>query len=193
MEYQPSFVDQLDVDYISHHGILGQRWGVRRYQNTDGSLTPAGIIRYHRNKSLVNKHIRDIDDTLANNRSLLESDERELRSLEKNRNRTIDDLTRSGSDRKTVTTLMDVYIDDKRRWVQMGRELVESSKIAKKKYSEIDFSAQSYEKTKKMVDDIILEHGMQNVDILMSYAESKEYQRYLDYGGEKKNIGINNS
>lgn len=29
-------------EVISHHGILGQKWGIRRYQNPDGSLTPAG-------------------------------------------------------------------------------------------------------------------------------------------------------
>lgn len=29
-------------DYLEHHGIKGQRWGIRRYQNMDGSLKPAG-------------------------------------------------------------------------------------------------------------------------------------------------------
>ena len=33
-------------DELYHHGIKGQRWGVRRYQNPDGSLTPEGVRRY---------------------------------------------------------------------------------------------------------------------------------------------------
>lgn len=31
-----------------HHGIKGMKWGVRRYQNADGSLTPEGQKRYDR-------------------------------------------------------------------------------------------------------------------------------------------------
>lgn len=31
---------------LYHHGIRGQKWGVRRYQNSDGSLTPEGKKRY---------------------------------------------------------------------------------------------------------------------------------------------------
>ena len=32
--------------YLEHHGIKGQKWGQRRYQNEDGSLTSEGISRY---------------------------------------------------------------------------------------------------------------------------------------------------
>lgn len=32
----------METEYLAHHGILGQKWGVRRYQNPDGSLTPRG-------------------------------------------------------------------------------------------------------------------------------------------------------
>lgn len=35
-------------DYLSHHGIKGQKWGVRRFQNEDGSLTEAGKKRYYK-------------------------------------------------------------------------------------------------------------------------------------------------
>ena len=45
---------------LYHHGILGQKWGVRRYQNEDGSLTPAGEKRYIKNtKKLEKQRVKD--------------------------------------------------------------------------------------------------------------------------------------
>lgn len=33
-------------DYLMHYGIEGQKWGVRRFQNADGTLTEEGKLRY---------------------------------------------------------------------------------------------------------------------------------------------------
>lgn len=35
----------MQSDYLEHHGILGQKWGVRRFQRPDGTRTPAGKKR----------------------------------------------------------------------------------------------------------------------------------------------------
>lgn len=31
---------------LAHHGILGMKWGIRRYRNADGTLTEEGKMRY---------------------------------------------------------------------------------------------------------------------------------------------------
>lgn len=41
MSYEIVFTDEL-----YHHGIKGQKWGFRRWQNDDGTLTSAGKVRY---------------------------------------------------------------------------------------------------------------------------------------------------
>lgn len=42
--------DHIYNDELAHRGIKGQKWGVRRFQNEDGSLTPEGEKRYSRLK-----------------------------------------------------------------------------------------------------------------------------------------------
>lgn len=41
----------MEYEYeLYHHGVKGMKWGVRRYQNSDGSLTSAGKKRYDRDQ-----------------------------------------------------------------------------------------------------------------------------------------------
>lgn len=53
---------------LYHHGIKGQRWGIRRYQKKDGSLTPAGKKRYYDTPEL-NKQKREMQSAKSANRS----------------------------------------------------------------------------------------------------------------------------
>lgn len=42
---------------LYHHGIKGQRWGIRRYQNPDGSLTEAGKKRYNTVQNAAKEYV----------------------------------------------------------------------------------------------------------------------------------------
>lgn len=42
---------------LYHHGIRGQKWGVRKYQNIDGTYTEEGKKRYSSNKKSIAKKI----------------------------------------------------------------------------------------------------------------------------------------
>jgi len=45
-----------------HYGILGQKWGVRRYQNPDGSLTAAGKKRYDKHVKIMQEEGKEVEN-----------------------------------------------------------------------------------------------------------------------------------
>ena len=58
----------MNNSYLVHHGILGQKWGVRRYQNEDGTLTAEGKARLSSEYRKAHKKL--LDDMDANATSM---------------------------------------------------------------------------------------------------------------------------
>lgn len=54
---------------LQHHGILGQKWGVRRFQNYDGTYTQRGLKRYHESESKYNSAKSNYQSTKADYKS----------------------------------------------------------------------------------------------------------------------------
>lgn len=71
--------------YLEHHGILGQRWGVRRFQNADGSLTKAGQKRYGEEGSRTAKQtqnrLNDLEKAIAYNERSKKVSEKKAQKL----------------------------------------------------------------------------------------------------------------
>lgn len=91
----------MDYTSLNHAGIKGMRWGIRRYQNSDGTLTDAGKKRYSKNKTpksedylrakaLKKKRLSQLSNSELkelNNRMQLESQYRNLKKQNVNAGR----------------------------------------------------------------------------------------------------------
>lgn len=80
---------------LYHHGIKGQKHGVRRYQNEDGSLTPAGRLRYgvgeKQNRAFTSDEMAGMEKTRKDRIKYNKLQNRELRKISRGRTSALSD------------------------------------------------------------------------------------------------------
>lgn len=148
-----------DTDSLTHYGIRGQKWGVRRYQNKDGSLTEAGKKRMYKEqfdsegkdtgekKKYVADANRWVNEVMTNARNVANDASSAARNV-----KNISDTASRRSVEKRKSQMDLNTMSDKEMRDKINRELLE------RQYRDV-FTPKNTSKGKEYLDTV-LEYGI---------------------------------
>lgn len=159
----------MKIDELYHHGIKGMKWGVRRYQNKDGSLTEEGKVRVQaRNNSIRN---RPYTDDVNNIVKTLSTKEKKLLGAELDKDwieKEYENETLANKGKTFVTKVGDTPISFIEIWTNGGK----TGQIAiatrnEEQYRGKGYASKEVEKAIKWAD----RYGKYTIDELEWWAE----------------------
>ena len=190
-------MNELEQNYLEHHGILGQKWGIRRYQNPDGSLTAAGRKRYgigeEKAKELIKlekENPSEFNTALSRIDAVREFEKRNPESkelLNANRNKAVVgariNMEANAAARKAVggqewfTLVQRNDREAMAKYLDAGKKYAESevaTKEMKKALERLDKAERAYEKKgREFIEDLLGEYGKMESENPMSLKYDK--------------------
>lgn len=149
-------LDKITYDEIKHHGIKGQKWGVRKYQNKDGSLTDAGKKRYGTKENFEKQYPEDVKRNVKatkktvgavekaatakqqNNERAKEEKKREIKA---DREKQIREDAYKMSDKELRDVVNRLNMEERYTQVMRDREVIEVGKSKTEKFMDFTVTA----------------------------------------------------
>lgn len=171
------------ADELCHHGIKGQRWGIRRFQNKDGSLTNAGKKRRRINYDAEAKQMSDDELRSKVNRLNLEKRYMNLSSSRSKSSKILDAINKTASAGNNVGKIAkDSYtLSDKDspdvKLTSQGLNLVSKSASTAKKINDAVVNKKNADKSRKYLStmtDEELKNVVNRMDLEQQYSSLKK-------------------
>ena len=165
--------DLLLEDYLAHSGIKGQKWGIRRYQNEDGSLTEEGKRRYLKGynesekktdtiktkiKTLDKKNFKsekEYEEALKKLKQERKESKAKTKSIEKNRDHYFDEEKWKQDIEKQYGNQKTILLEGKNITDTIANRL--GPKTYSKKINNHDYSKMSDDELRKKINRMSLE------------------------------------
>lgn len=142
--------------WLAHHGIKGQKWGIRRYQDANGQLTASGKERYiadktknvkdaGKRKEIAEKLGKKYDVTAAKQtyKETKTSVNRRMRETAKTYDKANREAYKNTAFFAGITERLAANARNEEKYVQAAYELMREKRLAKQKYLEVAKGPQS--------------------------------------------------